>query len=37
MAGSSLKGMQVEINGSTKTDVKGSAMVQIQGGIVKIN
>jgi phage protein D/phage baseplate assembly protein gpV len=37
MAGSSLKGTQVEINGSAKTDLKGGAMVQIQGGIVKIN
>lgn len=33
----SLKGATVEVNGSAKTDVKGGAMVQIQGGIVKIN
>ena len=36
-SGTSLKGTTVEVNGSAKTDVKGGAMVQIQGGIVKIN
>jgi uncharacterized protein involved in type VI secretion and phage assembly len=36
-SGTALKGTTVEINGSAKTDVKGGAMVQIQGGIVKIN
>lgn len=36
-SGSALKGTIVEVNGNSKTDVKGGAMVQIQGGIVKIN
>lgn len=36
-SGTALKGTTVEVNGSAKTDVKGGAMVQIQGGIVKIN
>lgn len=37
MSGSSLKGTQVEINGTAKTEVKSGAMVQIQGAMVKIN
>ncbi|HSM23283.1 MAG TPA: VgrG-related protein [Anaerolineaceae bacterium] len=37
MTGSSLKGTQIEINGTAKTEVKSGAMVQIQGAIVKIN
>lgn len=37
MSGAALKGTQVQINGSIKTEVKSGAMVQIQGAIVKIN
>ena len=44
MAGSALKGTKLDLQGQTQTaiqgaqtSVKGSAMVEIQGGIVKIN
>ncbi len=36
-AGSTLKGTMVDIAGNTKTSLKGNAMVEIQGGMVKIN
>lgn len=36
-ASTALKGTQVDIQGTAKTSVKGSAMVEIQGGLVKIN
>ncbi len=36
-AGATVKGMKVDIQGSTTASVKGNAMVEIQGGIVKIN
>jgi uncharacterized protein involved in type VI secretion and phage assembly len=36
-AGASVKGIKVDIQGNTTASVKGSAMVEIQGGIVKIN
>ncbi len=37
MAGSTLKGMKVDITADTQAALKGNAMVQVQGGIVKIN
>ncbi len=37
VSGAALKGMQVDVQGNTKASVKGNAMVEIQGGIVKIN
>ncbi len=37
MAGSTLKGMKVDITADTQAAVKGNAMVQLQGAIVKIN
>ncbi|MCB2179899.1 VgrG-related protein [bacterium] len=37
MAGASLKGTKVDVQSNTATSVKGNAMVEIQGGIVKIN
>lgn len=36
-ATTALKGTAVDIQGTAKTSVKGSAMVEIQGGLVKIN
>ncbi len=36
-SGSALKGVQVEVNGSAKTDVKSSGILTIQGSLVKIN
>lgn len=36
-ANAELKGLKVSVAGSTQTEVKGSMMVQIQGGLVKIN
>ena len=36
-SGSTLKGTMVDIAGNTKTSLKGNAMVEIQGGMVKIN
>jgi uncharacterized protein involved in type VI secretion and phage assembly len=36
-SGSSLKGTQVEVNGSAKTDVKTSGILTVQGSLVKIN
>ena len=37
MAGATLKGTKVDVQANTATSVKGNAMVEIQGGIVKIN
>ncbi|MBW6473800.1 MAG: VgrG-related protein [Anaerolineaceae bacterium] len=37
LSGSSLKGTQVEVNGSAKTDVKTSGILTVQGSLVKIN
>lgn len=37
MAGAALKGTKVDVQGEAEASVKGNAMVQIQGGIVKIN
>ncbi len=36
-SGAALKGTKVDVTANTQASVKGSAMVQIQGGIVKIN
>ncbi len=36
-SGSALKGTQVEVNGTAKTDVKTSGILTIQGSLVKIN
>lgn len=36
-SGSALKGTQVEVNGSAKTDVKTSGILTVQGSLVKIN
>ncbi len=36
-AGAKLEGVQAELSGTAQASVKGSAMVQIQGGLVKIN
>jgi uncharacterized protein involved in type VI secretion and phage assembly len=36
-ASTSLKGVNVEVSGTAQATLKGSAMVQIQGGLVKIN
>ena len=36
-AGAAVKGTAVDIQANAKASVKGSAMVEIQGGMVKIN
>ncbi|HAY84547.1 MAG TPA: hypothetical protein DCY42_06385 [Chloroflexi bacterium] len=36
-AGAALKGTKVDIQANTMASLKGSAMVEIQGGMVKIN
>jgi uncharacterized protein involved in type VI secretion and phage assembly len=36
-SGAALKGMKVDIQANTQANIQGNAMVQIQGGIVKIN
>jgi hypothetical protein len=35
--GAELKGMKVDVQANTQASIKGSAMVEIQGGLVKIN
>ena len=37
MASAALKGTQVDVQANAKASVKGNAMVEVQGGIVKIN
>ena len=37
LGGTAVKGTQVDVQASVKASVKGSAMVEIQGGLVKIN
>jgi hypothetical protein len=36
-SGAELKGLKVDVKASTQAAIQGSAMVQIQGGLVKIN
>jgi phage protein D/phage baseplate assembly protein gpV len=36
-SGAALKGMKVDVQANTQASIQGNAMVQIQGGIVKIN